>query len=905
MTDRGSRSMLALYRGWLALLPADLRREFGDDMVQLVADRRREIHGLRPVLGFWLRCFADVVARAAESRWGRDRRPLGVDLGSASSGRVERVSRETTITLRNLVRRPGFAVLIVSIVALGIGLNTALFSVVRAILVAPLPFDDADRLTVLTGTYENAPYWSLGLPEITDIAERTKSLDSIAAFTTFRRSSRTDGEQAEALDVGYATSTFFDLLGTQPALGWLFARAEDRGNGGHPVAVLGHGAWQRMFGGAQDVIGRSIDLAGVPYTIVGVLPKRFAWSPMDIWLPMSMGAASFGDRFTTSRRSRFQFAVARLADGVGVETAQADLDALMADLAREYPEEQRARGVRVHSLRNYFFGNVERPVQVLFAGAVVVLLICCVNVAALFLARGLRRRREMVIRTALGASRGRLVLGSVTESLALTLLGGLLGAVIATWSVVALTRAIPLSLPDFAVVTVDRSVLAAAVGLTVATGLGLGLVPAMAWPGRRSMPTSSRGERGDPLRRRGRGILVAFEVAVAMVLLVCAGLTAGSLRHLAATDLGFDSCDLLTLRLDLRALDAPDAGGEAATRARTVVTDALLAEIEAYPGVRSATVLGPAMLGSANRHLLITPEGASLVPDGESRRFAQRLVIGAGGLETLGSRLVAGRGFTAADRSGSAPVVLVDRSFAEAHYPQGAVGRTLHVWSREVPQAHEIVGVVENIRHRGARNDEAGDGVEADVYRPYAAAPTAMTTLLVRYRSGIAAGDLLPAIQRTVASIAPTVAVFDVATMDERLGRSAQVPRLAATLMRIYAVIAAIFACVGVYAVLAYAVRQQRGELAVRAALGAQRRRLQSMIFGQGMQPVLAGLALGLFASWMLTRGIESLLFGITRTDPGTYVAVTVLVAAVSALACWLPARQATRADPANALREE
>ena len=903
MTDRGSRSMLALYRGWLALLPADLRSEFGADMVQLVADRRREIHGLRPVLGFWLRCFVDVVARAAESRWGRDRRPLGVDLGPASSGRVERVWRETTITLRNLVRRPGFAVLIVAIVALGIGLNTALFSVVRAILVAPLPFDDADRLTVLTGTYEQAPYWSLGLPEITDIAERAKSLDELAAFTTFRRLTRTDGELAEALNVGYATSSFFSLLGTRPALGRLFLTPEDIGSGGHPVAVLSHGAWQRSFGGDPGVVGRTIDLAGAPYTIVGVLPERFAWAPMDLWLPMSMGATSFGDRFTTSRGSRYQFAVARLADGVSVETAQRDLDTVMAELAREHPEEQRARGVRVHSLRNYFFGSVERPVQVLFAGAMVVLLICCVNVAALFLARGLKRRREMAIRTALGASRGRLVLGSVTESLALTLSGGVLGAGIATWSITALTRAVSLSLPAFAVVTVDRGVLGVAIAVTLLTGLVLGLVPGLVWPGRRPTPGASRGERGGPLQRRGRGALVSLEVAVAMVLLVCAGLTAGSLRHLAATDMGFDSRDLLTLRLDLRGLGGP--AGEPETRARVAFADAMLAEVEALPGVRAATVWGPAMLGSANLHVLVTPEGASLVPDERSRLFAQRLVIGASGLETLGARLVAGRGFTDADRLGSASVVMVDRSFAETHYPQGAVGRTLHTWRADQAFPQRIVGVVDNVRHRGARNDEAGDGVVADIYRPFAVAPPAVATLLVRYQSEVAAGDLLPAIQRTVASIAPAVAVFDVATMDQRLGRRAQVPQLAATLMGVYAAIAALFACVGVYAVLAYAVRQQRGELAVRAALGAQRRRLQTMIFGQGMQPVLLGLMIGLVASWMLTRGIESLLFGITRTDPGIYVGVAVLVAAVSALACWLPARQATRADPANALREE
>jgi putative ABC transport system permease protein len=791
--------------------------------------------------------------------------------------------------LRMLAKNRGFAIVALLTMGLGIGANTAVFSVVDATLLRPLPFADPDRLVAVYETAERTAVERRGLsyPNFRDWQREARSFEGLAV-APFARFTLRLGDMPERLTGELVSWNYFDVLGVRPAGGRGFTPDDDR-QGQAPVVVLSDALWEQAFHRDPSVIGRAVRVDEQLCTVVGIMPPGFAGrsDSAQLWIPIGR----FTDAATLNNRGErwMDIAVGRLKPGVGEEQARSELQAIAGQLDKMFPSDAGRRSAGVAPLRDEFFGQI-RPVLLVLLGAVgFVLLIACVNVANLLLARGSVRRREVAVRSTLGAMRGRIIRQLLTESVVLSILGGAAGLLAAFWSIDLLVALSPVTLPSFVRIGVNPQVLAFTSLTCVVSGLLFGVAPAIAASRTDLVSTLKAGSRedGGSGSIRLRKGLVAAEIALALVLLVGAGLMLRTMQRLQAFDPGFRPAGLVTLRVAL-----PGASGNDVDAVRARFAQTLLERVRDLPTVTSASLSSDVPLGSS--------VSATIARFDEGDRAPVRIyrhVVSPGHFQTLGVPLLAGRDFTAGDRQGADHVAIVSRAMARRHWP---IGDALHKRFRIGSAAFEVVGIVGDVKHRQLLEADTAD---PDVYLPLFQRPAQGFSVLAR-----TSGDVQPvvsAIRQAVRNLNGDVPVFAVATGEELLAGQTARARFGSAMLVVFALLALTLTMVGIYGVTAFAVSRQMRQVGIRIALGATRGDVLRHVLGGGLAFILAGLGIGIAAALALTRLLETLIYGVSATDPATFVSVVALLGAVGLLACYLPALRATRIDPVVALRAE
>ena len=789
--------------------------------------------------------------------------------------------------LRQLRRSPGFAFFIIATLGIGIGANTTIFGAVNAFLLRPLPFADSERLVALNGEYLNrGDGWSVSLPNALDWGRRSQSLEAAGYFRTGNVT--VGGERPERLDVVLTSASLLPMLGAQPAVGRFYSAEEDSPKGDR-VVVLSHALWQQRFAGERSVIGRTITLNGNPHNIIGVAPASLGFpSPLvRAYLPVR------ADETTWNRASGGLQPIARLKPGVTLAAAQRDFDALSATLAQEFPGTNKELKAKLRTLREKLYGSDSPVVLYTLLGAVgFVLLIACVNVANLLLARATGREREVAVRTALGASRIRVMRQLLVESLVLAVLGGAAGCLVSLWGTRLLLGAISADTTMPRNIGIDGNVLLFTGAISLFTGLLFGLVPALQ-ASRLDLSAIIGTRAGQQTRRRTRmrNALVVSQVAFAAMLLIGAGLMIKSLVTLLQTDPGFRAENLLTMRVNL------DATYDTREKSMAFQQQAL-ERLRTLPGVISAGAADWLPLSGTNNFNDFHIEGQA----SDKRENAGSVMVTPGYLQTMNIRLVSGRDFDARDVRSAPGAVLVNRAFAEKYFQnQDALGKRIVLgFDRDYPR--EIVGVVGNVLHGGLAEEQ-----RTEIYVPYGQLNWNYTQMSFALRTRGDPRELERAALNAIAAIDRNQVPDDVQTMETMLQKSSSVEtaRILAGALGIFGSIALLLAALGLYGVISYGVAQRRYEIGVRGALGATRANVLTLIMGQGMTLVGAGLVLGLMGAFATTRYMGSQLHGVGAFNALTFLQGALLLAAVAALAMGLPARRATRIDPAIALRSE
>lgn len=815
------------------------------------------------------------------------------------------LSQDLKYVLRSLVKRPGFTLAILLILALGIGATTAIFSVTDAIVLRPLPYPDPDRLMYFYESYigQEADTSSVAYLDYIEWKERNKSFEEMAASAFWLRLNLTGREQPERVHVNFVSANYFKVLSAQPLLGRGFQPDEDRAPAGAPVAVLANGFWKRYFGGDPNVLGKTVSLNEHPVTVVGVLPESFHDLSKDteIFLPVTSSAVLMSPSYLESRPNRWLHPVARLKPGVTMEQAKADLDAIAASIAERYPENQ-GIGAKFEPVSRMIFNFLDLRTSTLamMIAAALLMLICCINVANLLILRSMERQREIALRLTLGSSHLRLVRQLVVESLALALLGGALGLFLGYIGTRILVRVSALDLPAFAEITVNPRVVAMSLLVSVAMGLIFGLLPAMRSrkADLRESLTQGAAQAGGARRDVGRRLLIVAEVALALVLLLNAGLMVKSFNELRGDQVGVDSDHLLVMRMDL------DSPRYTERETRRVFADELLERARNLPGATASGLWGPGVPGAeAHFGFDLLPEVSETADTQEEARFVRRHHITPGALKDLGITLRKGREFTAADTADQPRVAVVSETMAREFWPgQDAIGKRFK--PALPPGAPEIfvtvVGITADVRH-GGRVWESQEPFARDVYIPLAQSPERQLTLWLRTEQD--AATLGPELRRLVQSIDPNLPVFDLSTMAERRHTEEAQFRFRAILVTLFAVVALVLTSVGIYTVLAYAVSQRTREIGIRSALGAQNRDVLGLIMSQGLVLFVAGAIIGLAGAAFSRRLVSTLLYGITPNDPSTWIAILAVLAAVTLVAIYIPARRALKVEPVVALK--
>jgi putative ABC transport system permease protein len=791
--------------------------------------------------------------------------------------------------VRTLAKRPGFALVAVLTLALGIGANTAIFSVVNAVLLRPLPFKNAERLVLVYETTQSVPRDYVSVPNLEDYRAGSRSFEGFATFVPQSVNLTAAGAEPERVVGAFVTSNFFPVVGVEPERGRAFT-AEDDVQGGGQVVLIAHELWQRRFGADPEIVGRSLTFNGEPYTVVGVMPEGFGLpaSTTDVLLP-----AQKWPNYKPVRSSHNSWVIGRMREGVTREAAEAELRAIAKRLEEAYPEENRGRGVTLVGLQEYFVEDIRPALLVLLAAVGLILLIACANIANLLLARGTARQKEVALRTALGASRWRLLRQFLTETLLLALVGGAAGILLAAWGVDALLALNPGDLPAAQKIGLDGRVLAFSLGLSALTGIVFGIVPALQLSKTDVTRGLKEGGRGGGEGRESaslRGVFVVLQVAVSLVLLVSAGLLLNSFYRLLHTSPGFNPQNLLTM--EYRLPKSRYAKGEQQWAFHREVVE----RVGHLPGVESAAVVrGLPFSGNGGALTYMVP-GQPAPPPGQELKTLEN-AIDPNYLATVGLPLIRGRNFTYTDGPDSPPVLLVNRTLAEKLWP-GAdpLGKQI-----ELPEAKvtaSVVGVVGD-----AKQYDIGETQRPQIYTAYAQNPHIFGTLVVRAR--VEPLSLAESVKKTVWSVDPEQPVWKVRTVEYLIEQNVAGRRFVLTLMAYFAGLAVLLTALGLYGVISYTVAQRTHEIGVRVALGAQGRDVLRLVLGQGMTLVGVGLGLGLAGAYAATRLMAGLLYGVSATDPLTYALVALLLAAVALLACLVPARRATKVDPMVALRYE
>jgi putative ABC transport system permease protein len=790
---------------------------------------------------------------------------------------------------RALVKNPGFAVVAVVVLALGVGANTAIFSVVNAVLLRPLPFPGAERIVAFAGvnSSKGISQSNMSAPDFKDWRAEQKSFDGLAMYTA-GSANMTGGDEPERVAASAVSADFFRVL----AVGATRGRAilpEDTELGRDPVAVIGHGLWVRRFGSDPGVIGKRIEISGRSLEVVGVMPEGFNFPQRaEVWSPLQLDVSK------EARDNRSYPVIARLKEGVTLEAARAEMDAVTGRLAQEYPVTNGGWGLQLERLQDSIVGQLRKLLLVLLAAVGLLLLIACANVANLTLVRAAARRRETAVRLALGASRVRVVRQLLTESLLLAFAGGALGVGLSVWLTALLVALSPKNTPRLDEAGVDARVLLFALGAAVLTGVVFGLAPALQASRTSLGEALKEGGRGmAEARGRARGLLVVAEIAVSLVLLVGAGLLVKSFMRLQKVSPGFDASNVLTMRVSLPGARYPEP------RKKAEFYASLTERLKSLPGVESAAATLSLPLNGSNFSVgrAYIREGRPLTPE-ESANSAYSVVTPEY-FRALRIPIVKGRTFEDRDDVGAEMVAVVNETLARTAFAgEDAIGKQITIW-RDEKFPRRIVGVVADARPQSL---DADAGPQVYVPERQDAIWGGMS-LVVRTKGDPEA--LTQAVRNEVRALDRNQPVYDVKTLAQVVADSTAYRRLAALLMAGFACVALLLACVGLYGVISYAVARRTHEIGIRMALGARPRDVLRLVLRQGGALVLAGVGLGVAAAFAASRALASMLYEVSPGDPATYALVAVLLACVALLACLVPARRATKVDPMVALRYE
>jgi predicted permease len=807
--------------------------------------------------------------------------------------------QDLRLGLRMLLKNPGFTAVVVVTLALGIGANVALFSVVNGVLLNPLPFPQPDQLVTLDQSKPNFDMGAIPYPNFRDLQKENRTFSAMAISRGFGFSLIGAGE-AERVSARLVSADFFSVLDVKPARGRTFAPGEDEPGVG-PVVVITASLWQRKFGAAEDILGKGLTLDDKSYAIIGVIPTDFSlFRGTDVYVPIGQW-----DNPALKRRGAGLglHGIGRLKPGVTIEQAQADLSGVMARLATLYPETNRGNGAKVSSLKERMIGGIGSTLWLLLGAVGFVLLIACVNVSNLLLARSTGRTREFAIRAALGAGRWRLLRQSLAESMLLAFLGGGLGLVIASWGTHAAIAVLPTTLPRATEIGLDTRVLIFTVAISMLTGILSGLAPALKTSRWRLSETLKEGGRGSSSARgRAQGVLVAVEMALAVVLLIGAGLMIRSLNALWNVDPGFRPDNVLTFGLSL----SPSMKTASPEAIRATLRE-LNNQISSTPGVRAVSFSDGGVPLQGADDLVFWIEGQPKPASGSEMNSALVYRVEPGYLAAMGIELKQGRFFNDQDTEKSQPVVVIDEVFAQKYFGNAnPIGRRIHQGDEDV-ETQQIVGVVRHVKQWSLDADDA-QSLQAQLYEPFRQFPDDSMRGLA---AGVGVVTLFngpppfDSIRRVVQNQNKQNVISQPQTMNEVIAGSLAPQRFSMILLDAFALVALLLASLGLYGVISYLVGQRTHELGIRLALGAQRKDVLRLVLNHGMKMALPGVALGLVAALGLTRLLSTMLYGVSATDPATFTVIALLLTAVALLACFVPARRATKVDPLVALRYE
>lgn len=789
---------------------------------------------------------------------------------------------------RLLLRNPGFTLIAVLTLALGIGANTAIFSVVNAALLRALPYHNSDRLVFMDGATAGGEWDLLSLDEMRRFQSQTQSLEDLTGFLP-QSVNLTGGERPDRVRGAYSMANIFQVFNIKPVVGRLFAPGEDQ-PGAEKVVIVNEKIWQQRLGGDQNLTGKKLILNGEPFSVIGVVPSSFK-QPFDAEVEIWMGAATHPG-YMAQRKARFLYGLGHLKPGVDLSQAQAEMSTIANQLATEFPAENEGRGAKVDYLHSYLIGELPRMLYMLLATVGVILLIACANLANLLLARGLTRRREIAVRAALGAGKGRLIRQLLTEAFLLSLLGGGLGMLLAQWGLVAVQK-LPQSFVSHEDVRIDTSVLLFTLAVAIGTGLLFGLAPAIQLARTELNLILKEGGRsgGDSARwNRVRGAFVVMQVALSLLLLIGGGLLIRSFDKLLRVDPGFGTENLLTL--EYRIPRSKYRESEAQWNFHRQVLD----RIRQVPGVQSASLVRSLPLsGNSSSVSLVLPDREPPAKGEELRAMFN--TVTSDYFETMRIPLIRGRLFNDGDQFNTQRSFLINQAMARRFWPgQDPIGKQIKTDQGGDPGI--VVGIVGDTKHFLLEEE-----IEPQMYDAFSQSPGFYATIAVR--STVEPMSLAEPVRQAVWKVDGDQPMWKMRTMESLLTQRLADKRFLMTLMGCFAALALILTIIGLYGVLAYVVSQRTQEIGVRMALGAKAGDIQRLVLRQGMTLVSLGIVIGLASSLFATRLIESMLFGVSTTDPLTFAAIPLILAIVALLACLLPARRATKVDPVVALRHE
>jgi putative ABC transport system permease protein len=800
---------------------------------------------------------------------------------------------------RMLTKSPGFALIAIAALALGIGANTVIFSVVNTLLLRPLAFPHSEQLTaILVKDPETGElHGSYSYANFQDIKDQNHVFEQVAASymtTAFLRT----GDEPERLRGAYTSADLFPLLGVNPLVGRTFSREEEKPGGGGQGVVLSYDLWQRRFGGDPQIVGRQLPIDDQSWTVLGVMPEGFKFPvgskpQADFWMPL---ASSLPEGVRAARGAVFLSLIGRLKPGVTLEQAQAEVNAIASRLETQYPEANTGLNIALVSSHERLVGKVRPALLVLLAAVALVLLIACANVANLMLARATVRRKEVAIRTALGASRWRVVRQMLTESLLLAALGGAAGLLLAMWGMDLLVAAIPADVPRTGEIGLDKYVLLFTAGVTTLTGVIFGLVPALQASKtdlNETLKDATRGMSGGLQRNRVRSALVILEIALSLVLLIGAGLLFQSFRRLLEVSPGFEADHVLTADVTISDKKYSDE------KQRDAFYHEALERMKAIPDVQSVGAIYPLPLGGNFVTFTFDIAGRAPFPPGQQPTAGRRF-ISPDYFKAMSIPVLKGRAFDERDRENALPVVIVNETFARRFFPgEDPVGKAIIPGEGGDPVTRQVVGVVGDVRHAGLDAEKT-----PEYYVPYEQADVDTMTVVARTASGNPM-SVAGALRGVVAAMDKEQPVYNIRPMTQLLDESVARRRFNMMLLGGFALLALLLASIGIYGVISYSVAQRTREIGIRIALGAQIGDVIKLILKQGLALALAGLAAGLVVAFFVTKLMSSLLFGVGATDPVTFASVALILFFVALLACYIPARRAASVDPNVALRYE
>lgn len=789
-------------------------------------------------------------------------------------------------SLRGLMKTPLFTLSVVFTLALSLGANTAVFSVINGVLLKPLPFPNAERLVTVRESNQAKSYnqSSFSPGKFTDLIAQVESIEHLAAYYG-EDYALTDNDLPEQVSGCLVTSDFFRVLGTLPAQGRTF-ETRDTEPGAEPVVILSQNLWKKRFGANPEIIGKKISLSKQPYQVIGVMPASASFPKYaEIWVPLAMAPGLKQDRY-----SRFLGVIGALKPEKTIDQAQAELTAIAARLEEQYPATDKGWSLNAIYTKELLTRDVQAALWTFFAAVGFVLLIACVNIASLLLNRAEDRRKEFAIRTALGASWWRTIQQMLVESLVLSVTGGVLGLGLAAWLLSWLVTQTAAPIPRLREVSLDPSVVGFTFGVTLAVALGFGLIPAIQG-GIKNLNQwlKEGGEKGATAGRNWlRSGLVVVEIAFALVLLIGAGLMIRSLWNLQHVETGFQTTHILTGQLSLPWTRFQESAA---------FYDRVLAQTSALPGVKSASVVNFMPMVDASTPRKFEIEGRPLPPD--EAAVSQFYTISPNWFQTLGIPVLQGRSFLPRDTAESQRVLVVNASFARHYFPNAdPIGKRINTGWKDQPLWTEIVGVVGDIRHQDLET-----APKPAAYASYVQSPWPAMMLVVKTENDPKA--LVNSLRTAIASVDRAQPLFDIQTLDERVLKASAVQQFNMLVLTVFAGVALLLAAVGIYGVVAYSVGRRRREIGIRLALGAQKSHIFQMILGYGLTLCATGMVLGLAGAFGLTRFVSSLLYAVSPTDQLTFAAISGILLAVSLVACLVPVRRALNVDPVETLRTE